>query len=109
MSPILKRLCISSVLAAASASSGLAFANDVQLTEIEAINDGTNNGIYIRGVFTPALPCATQGFFLISSDPFEKETVAMLLTAKATGRNVGFTFVYCHANGYGRGNGYVLK
>ena len=75
------------------------------------MNDGTTTGnaIYVRGSFSPALPCPTQGFVMFASDPFLKEVMAMLLMAKSIGRPVSFTNVYCHDSGYGRGNGYVLK
>jgi hypothetical protein len=89
------------------------FHYDVQVTDIEIVNDGTNNAIYVRGGFTPALPCAVQGFVFYSSDPYQKEISALLLTAKATGRSASFVHAYCissgAANGYGRGNGYSLK
>lgn len=88
-------------------------ATELQVAEIEIVNvnDGTTNGnaIYVRGSFSPALPCPTQGFIMFPSDPFLKEVMAMLLMAKSTGRPVSFANAYCHATGYGRGNGYVLK
>ncbi len=84
-------------------------ASELQVAEIEIVNDGAANAIYVRGSFSPALPCPTQGFVMFSSDPFLKEVMAMLLMAKSTGRPVSFTNVYCHATGYGRGNGYILK
>ena len=84
----------------------------VQISAIEVVNDGTNNAIYIRGTFTPALPCAVQGFFLVSTDPFEKEIVGMLLLAKASGRSASYTHNYCVSggvsDGYSRGNGFLL-
>ena len=49
------------------------------------------------------------GLYLFPSEPFLKEVMAMLLMAKSTGRPVSFTNAYCHATGYGRGNGYILK
>ena len=84
----------------------------VQIAQVEMNNnalyiDAAGNpepAIFVRGTFTPALPCAQQGFFLIAGDPFFDETIAILLSAKATGSPVGFTFVYCHASGYARGN-----
>lgn len=83
-----------------------------QISAIEIVNDGTNNAIYVRGTFTPTLPCATQGFFVVQSDPFEKEIVAMLFTAKTSGRSISYTHVYCVSggisDGYSRGNGFVL-
>ena len=86
---------------------------DVQVTDIEVVNDGTNNAIYVRGSFTPALPCQVQGFVYFATDPFQREVTAMLLAAKSTGRSVSFVHSYCvssgASNGYGRGNGYVLK
>ena len=86
---------------------------DVQVTDIEVVNDGTYNAMYVRGAFTPALPCPVQGFFLFPTDPYQKEVTAMLMTAKLTGRSVSFVHAYCMAggpaNGYSRGNGYVLK
>jgi hypothetical protein len=86
---------------------------DVQVGEVEIVNDGTNNAIYVRGIFTPALPCPVQGFVYLSTDPFEKEVTSLLLTAKATGKTVRYVHVYCisggASDGYSRGNGFVLK
>ncbi len=84
----------------------------VQVSEVEMNNNGlyidaSGNiapAIFVRGTFTPVLPCAQQGFFLIANDPFFQETLAIILSAKATGTPLGFTHVYCHANGYSRGN-----
>jgi hypothetical protein len=89
----------------------------VQITEIEMNNnslyiDGSGNPqpvIVVRGVFTPALPCTQQGFFLLSTDPLFQHTLAILLAAKAAGTNVGFTHVYCFANGYSRGSTYSTE
>jgi len=69
----------------------------VQISEVEMNNnslyiDASGNlqpAIVVRGTFTPALPCAQQGFFLIAGDPFFDETIAILLSAKATGSPVG--------------------
>jgi hypothetical protein len=47
-------------------------------------------------------PCAQQGFFLVAGDAFFQETLAIILSAKATDTPVGFTHVYCHADGYWR-------
>ncbi len=94
--------------------SGIALAApySVQVAEVEMNNSGLYidaNGspqpaIFVRGVFTPALPCAQQGFFLTSADPFLQETLAIILTAKASGAPLGFTHVYCHSSGYSRGS-----
>jgi hypothetical protein len=85
----------------------------VQVADIEIVNDGTNNAIYVRGTFTPTLPCSVQGFVYFANDAFQKDVTAILLVAKSTGRPVSFTHSYCisgtASNGYGRGNGYVLK
>lgn len=85
----------------------------VQVGDMEIVNDGTNNAIYIRGTFTPALPCAIQGFVYYAADPFEKEMTAMIVTAKAAGRNITYAHSYCMnsgaATGYSRGNGLVLQ
>lgn len=89
----------------------------VQISQIEMNNNGLyvdGNGvaqaaIFVRGTFTPALPCAQQGFFIIASDPFEKETLAMLLAAKAAGTTIGYTHVYCNTNGYSRGSVIVMQ
>ena len=46
--------------------------------------DGTGNpapAIFVYGAFTPALPCVSQGFFLIPSDPLFSETVAIIVIA----------------------------
>ena len=83
----------------------------VQVTEVEMNNNGlfidasgnAEPAIFVRGTFSPALPCAQQGFFLISGDPLLQYTLAIILTAKASGSPLGFTHVYCHANGYSRG------
>lgn len=97
--------------AALLASTPATAANELQVAEVEIVNlnDGTANAnanaIYVRGNFSPALPCPTQGFVMFPSDPFLKEVMAMLLMAKSTGRPVSFTNVYCHSTGYGRGNG----
>lgn len=82
---------------------------EVRVAEIEIVNDGSNNAIYVRGTFTPAIPCPIQGFFITAADPFQKEIAAMLLSAKVSGSTVAYTHVYCHQNGYGRTNRYVLK
>jgi len=90
-------------------------ATTVTISQIEINNDTSSgtayngNAVFVRGSFSPALPCASQGFFVASTDPFEKEIMATLLLAKASGRTVSFTFVYCHSNGYARGNSYVLN
>jgi len=52
-------------------------------------NGSSEAAIFIRGVFTPALPCAQQGFFLTSSDPLFQQTLAIILTAKASGALLG--------------------
>lgn len=86
---------------------------DVVISDIEIVNDGTNNAIYARGTFAPTLPCPVQGFVYFSTDPFAKEVTAILIAAKTSGRSVSFAHAYCMnggaSNGYGRGNGYVLK
>ena len=86
---------VATLLACSSAMAAI----ELQVAEIEIVNlnDGTTNGnaIYVRGSFSPALPCPTQGFIMFPSDPLLKEVMAMLLMAKSTG--------------YGRDNGYVLK
>lgn len=90
----------------------------VQITQVEMNNNGlyvdssgtAQAAIFVRGTFTPALPCAQQGFFIIASDPFEKETLAMLIAAKVAGTPIGYAHVYCFAaNGYSRGNIVVLQ
>lgn len=105
----LSALATTAFLACTSATA----ATEMQVAEIEVVNmnDGTatGNAIYVRGSFSPALPCPAQGFVMFPSDPLLKEAMALLLMAKSTGRPVSFTNVYCHASGYGRGNGYVLK
>ena len=86
---------------------------DFQVTEMEIVNDGTNNAVAVRGTFTPALPCPVQGFVYFPSDPLQKEVTSLLLTAKATGRTMSYVHVYCFTtgfwNGYSRGNGLVIK
>lgn len=94
------------------ATEALAAPYTVQVSEVEMNNNGlyfdaSGNAapaIFVRGTFTPALPCAQQGFFLVAADPFFQATLAIILSAKATGAPVGFTHVYCHANGYSRGS-----
>lgn len=84
----------------------------VQISEVEVNNNGLYidaNGnaepaIFVRGVFTPALPCPQQGFFLIASDPLLQETVAIIIAAKAAGTPLGYNHVYCYSNGYSRGD-----
>lgn len=84
----------------------------VQITDVEMNNTGLYtdaNGnpqaaIFVRGTFTPTLPCAQQGFFLLASDPLFAETIAIILTAKSSGTSLGYTHVYCYANGYSRGS-----
>lgn len=100
---------LASGLASLAMQAAFASQHEVQVSEIEVINDGTNNAIYVRGTFSPSVPCPTQGFFFLSADPFQKELSAIMLTAKMTGRAVSYAHVYCHANGYSRGNGYILK
>jgi len=89
----------------------------VQISEVEINNNGLfvdasgnpQPAIFVRGTFTPTLPCAQQGFFLYANDPFLPETVAVLLAAKATGSPVGFTFIYCTTNGYARGGTFSIQ
>lgn len=81
----------------------------VSITGVTIVADGVNNQIAVTGVFTPALPCATQGFFLLSSDAHFKESYSMLLTAKATGSAMKYSHIYCHSNGYSRGHHFMLQ
>jgi hypothetical protein len=102
------------VLAITPALAGLSDPRyELQVGDIEVVNDGVNNGLYVRGSFSPTLPCPVQGFVAYAAEPYLKEVMAMLLTAKASGRAVSFVHVYCvgsgAAVGYSRGNGYVLK
>ncbi len=102
------------VSAMKDASAGLADPHySVQVGDVEIVNDGTNNAIYVRGVFTPALPCPIQGFVYFAADAFEKEMTSMIVTAKATGRTLTYTHSYClssgASSGYSRGNGVVLQ
>ncbi len=100
------------VLGCSLSENALAAPYSVQISEVEMNNNGLYvdaNGspqaaIFVRGVFTPALPCAQQGFFLTSSDPLFQQTLAIILTAKASGASLGYTHVYCHSSGYSRGS-----
>jgi hypothetical protein len=108
-------LCIGLVIAPMTdAIAGLGDPHySLQVGDMEIVNDGTNNAIYVRGTFTPALPCPIQGFVYFAADPFEKEMTGMIITAKATGRNLTYAHSYCMssgaATGYSRGNGVVLQ
>jgi len=87
----------------------------VTISQVEVNYDLTNAStygsdvIFVRGTFTPALPCAVQGFFLTPTDAFLNQMVATLLLAKATGKTITYTHVYCHSNGYSRGNSLILN
>jgi hypothetical protein len=84
----------------------------VQISEVEMNNNGlyvdasgnAEPAIFVRGTFSPPLPCAQQGFFLINGDPLLQYTLAIILSAKASGALLGYTHGYCHANGYSRGS-----
>jgi hypothetical protein len=60
----------------------------------------------VKGTFPTG--CSVNGFWVLGTDPFFKETYAMMLTAQRSGATVKFLHVYCHSNGYARGNGYVI-
>jgi hypothetical protein len=113
----IKKLLTSSLilgLAAVLPEAAIAAPYSVQITEIEMNNNGLYTdttgtpqpAVFVRGIFTPALPCAQQGFFLIASDPLFQETLAILLSAQARGAVVGYTNVFCNPNGYSRGSSY---
>lgn len=76
------------------------------ISEINLINDGSNDGVYVTGSF--AAGCTYNGFVIYATDPYFQQVYATLLTAKATGRQVKFMNVYCHSSGYARGNQYAI-
>jgi hypothetical protein len=110
-------VCLCLGLAIAPMTSAIAALGDphytAQVTEMEIVNDGVNNAIYVRGTFTPPLPCPIQGFVYFAADPFEKELTAVIVTAKAAGRSITYAHSYCMnsgaSTGYSRGNGVVLQ
>jgi hypothetical protein len=83
--------------------------NWIQGTVTEITISATGSGsdmIYVKGTF--ATGCAENGFLLLGTDVFFKETYAALLAAKVSGSPVKFLNVYCHSSGYARGNGYSI-
>jgi hypothetical protein len=55
-----------------------------------------------------ATGCTYDAFLLLVSDPYFKETYALLLSAKVTGAQVKYDHSYCHSSGYARGNQYSI-
>ncbi len=81
-----------------------ASATDVVVTQVLVVSDGTSNkGIYVRGTFSPALPCAIQGYFVAQTDVLEREIFSVSLTALALSRGISYTHVSCNAAGYSVG------
>jgi hypothetical protein len=78
-----------------------------QVTEIVIMAPGNGTDmIYIKGTFPTG--CAENGFLILSSDAYFKETYAAMLAAKLSGTTIKFLNVYCHSSGYARGNGYSI-
>jgi hypothetical protein len=79
-----------------------------QVTEVRVVATGTPSEDKIVVFTTATTGCPQNGFFLVSSDAFFKESYALLLTAKAAGQTIKFDHVYCHANGLSRSNQYSV-
>jgi hypothetical protein len=78
-----------------------------QVTEIVIFSPGNGtDAIYVKGIFSTG--CAENGFLILSSDAYFKETYAAMLAAKLSGTTIKFLNVYCMSNGYARGNGYSI-
>jgi len=81
MRPAKAGLAVATAFSFGLSTSVLAAPYTVQISEVEMNNnslyiDASGNpepAIVVRGTFTPALPCAQQGFFLIAGDPFFSE------------------------------------
>lgn len=80
--------------------------HSVSIPGIKVVNDGSYDMVVVTGTFSPALPCPKQGFWIYPTESKFKEIYSMLLAVKATGGTLTYTFVYCHENGYARGNIY---
>jgi hypothetical protein len=110
--PRLVRALLCASLGCILSSGALAAPYSVQISEVEMNNNGLYTdttgtavpAIFVRGTFSPTLPCAQQGFFLVGSDPLFQSTLAIILSAKASGALLGYTHVFCHPNGYSRGS-----
>jgi hypothetical protein len=69
---------------------------------------GAGDKLIVYASFSPATGCTSNAFVFFSSDPYYKETYAAMLLAKATGKSIRYLHVYCTAEGYSRGNEYML-
>ena len=75
--PRLVRGLLCASLSCILSSEGLAAPYSIQISEVEMNNNGLYTdttgaavpAVFVRGTFSPPLPCAQQGFFLIGSDP----------------------------------------
>jgi hypothetical protein len=80
--PRLVRTLLCASLGCILSSGALAAPYSVQISEVEMNNNGLYTdttgtavpAIFVRGTFSPTLPCAQQGFFLIGSDPLFQST-----------------------------------
>jgi hypothetical protein len=77
------------------------------ITEISVVAVGAPNNMIVVSISAPT-GCAQNAFVFGESDPFMKETYAMLLAAKLAGKAIKYDHVYCLSNGYARGNQYAL-
>ena len=84
----------------------------MQVSEVEMNEQGLIAGqaavFIVRGVVTPAIPCSYQALLIYSTDPFQKEVVAMMIAAKTSGQRITFNHVLCTA-GFSRSNAYALQ
>lgn len=76
------------------------------ITEIRTVANGNSgDSVIFFGNF--ATGCTTNGVLLFSTDPYFKETYAMLLAAKASGAPVKILHSFCSGQ-YSRSNGYAM-
>ena len=81
------------------------------ITDVQVIANGNSGDrVVVYGNFSPATGCTYNAVELVSTDPYYKESYALLLSAKITGAPVKIVFSYCDPNnGFGRANGYTIS